>query len=180
MKTKPTIRSPLLAAGAAVLLLALGGCGYQPLYATTDKGSTVEDLSAVDVRVINDRAGQQLHNYLRDEINPTGRPSVPRYDLEVDLTEVREALAIRQDETATRYNLNQTAEFRLRDLDTQRVVLVGTSNAAVSYNVLRADFNNIVSENDARRRGAREISEDIRLRVAAFLNARRQRAGSGG
>jgi LPS-assembly lipoprotein len=175
MRPKPPAPSRLLAAGAAALLLALAGCGYTPLYATNEQGSTVQDLASVDVKVVPDRSGQQLHNFLRDEINPTGRPSMPRYDLEIDLAETREALAIRTDETATRYNLNQTAQFRLRDLDTGRVVLTGSSHSAVSYNVLRDDFNNIVSENDARRRGVREIAGDIRLRLAAFLNARRQK-----
>jgi LPS-assembly lipoprotein len=171
------MRLQFIAAGTA-LLLGLGGCGYQPLYATTDKGSTADDLASVNVMVIRDRSGQELHNYLRDEINPNGRPgATARYDLEVDLTESREALAIRTDETATRYNLNQSAQFRLRDLDSGRIVLVGTSRAAVSYNVLRDDFNNVVSEDNARKRGAQEIADDIRLRLAAYLNARRQRAG---
>jgi LPS-assembly lipoprotein len=171
------MRARIIAGGAA-LLMALSGCGYQPLYGTTDKGSTVDDLALVNVKVIRDRSGQELHNYLRDELNPYGRPGVAaHYDLEVDLTEGREALAIRTDETATRYNLNQTASFRLRDLDTQRIVLTGTSKAAVSYNVLRNDFTNIVSEDNARRRGAQEIADDIRTRLAAYLNARRQRAG---
>ena len=67
------------------------------------------------------------------------------------------------------------ANFRLRDLDTRRVVLTGTSNAVVSYNVLQNDFSNVVAENDARRRGVKEIAEDIRLRLAAYLNARREK-----
>jgi len=171
------MRCHLIGAGAA-LLLALGGCGYQPLYGATDKGSTADDLASVNVLTVRDRAGQELHNFLRDEINPTGRPGgTARYELQIDLTEAREALAIRTDETATRYNLNQTAHFQLRDLETSRIVLAGTSQAAVSYNVLNNDFNNVVSENDARRRGARELADDIRLRLAAYLNARRQRAG---
>jgi LPS-assembly lipoprotein len=172
------MRYRLLGAAAALLMIALGGCGYQPLYGSSDKGSTSEDLASINVLTISDRAGQELHNYLRDDINPTGRPGgAARYNLEVDLTEAREALAIRTDETATRYNLNQTAQFKLRDLETGRIVLSGVSRAAVSYNVLNNDFNNVVSEDDARRRGAREMANDIRLRLAAFMNARRQRAG---
>jgi LPS-assembly lipoprotein len=172
------MRYRLLGAGAALLAIVLGGCGYQPLYATTDRGSVGEDLASINVLTIRDRAGQELHNYLRDDINPDGRPGgAARYDLEVDLTESREALAIRTDETATRYNLNQSAQFRLRDLESGRIVLTGLSKAAVSYNVLSNDFNNLVSEADARRRGAREIANDIRLRLAAYMNAHRQRAG---
>jgi LPS-assembly lipoprotein len=178
MRPNPFMRSHLVAACVALLLLALAGCGYQPLYGTTDKGSTVDDLALVNVKPVRDRAGQEMHNYLRDSLNPTGRPgAMARYDLDIDLTEAREALAIRTDETATRYNLNQTATFQLRDLDTGRIVLSGSSKAAVSYNVLRNDFNNVVAENDARRRGVQEIADDIRMRLAAYLNARRQRAG---
>lgn len=174
MRPMPPARLRL--AGAAALLLALAGCGYTPLYGTTAQGSVVQDLASVDVSVIPDRSGQQIHNFLRDEINPTGRPAMPRYDLDIELTESRDALAIRTDETATRYNLRQIARFQLRDLDTGRIVLTGNSNAVVSYNVLQNDFANVVSENDARERGAREIAEDIRLRMAAYFNARRQKA----
>ena len=165
-----------VAAAAGALLLALSGCGYQPLYGTTSQGSVVQDLASVNVDVVPDRSGQEIHNYLRDEINPTGRPEFPHYDLSIELNETREPLAIRTDETATRYNLHQNAQFHLRDLETGRVVLTGNSNAVVSYNVLRNDFANVVSENDARERGARQIAEDIRLRLAAYFNARRQKA----
>lgn len=163
--------------GLAGALLVLAACGYKPLYERTDSGAVGDDLAMVQVDVIRDRTGQQLHNVLRDRINPTGRPASPRYALEVELTESREALAIRKDETATRYNLNQSAQFALRDLETSRVVLSGTSEAATSYNVLTNDFSNISAENDARRRGVREIGENLRTRLAVFFNARRAKAG---
>ena len=49
------------------------------------------------------------------------------------------------------------------------VLYRGESQAINSYNILQSPFATYVSENDARKRGLRVVSEEIRLRLAAFL-----------
>ena len=75
---------------AAVVIcgLALAGCGFRPVSAPEESGGTpsVEQLSAVRIEPLRDRAGQQLHNFLRDELNPNGQPVDPDYKLHIELS----------------------------------------------------------------------------------------------
>ena len=76
---------------ALAIALALPGCGFRPLYGKSSLDaqgySTEARLSAVEIAPIADRLGQQVHNYLRDAMNPTGQPANPAYRLEVVVIE---------------------------------------------------------------------------------------------
>ena len=162
------------AARLAVLLLAalgLGACGFRPLYGTAADGtSSFDDLETVQIAPLPDRVGQQLHNLLRDRINPRGQPRTPKYVLRITLQERSERLAVEKDETATRTNLRLSARFNLLELDSDAVVFKGLSNSINSYNIVESQFATYVSEQDARERALRELSEDIRLRLATYFS----------
>ncbi len=160
-------------AGLALALLA--GCGFKPLYAPRDDGAAaIAELAAVKLGRIKDRVGQELRNFLLDRFNPRGQPVNPKYGLDVELDVSRRDLSIRKDATATRANLVISASYRLVDLASQRQLFRATSRVTTSFNIIRSDFGTISAENTARRRGVREISDDIRTRVAVFFNRRRE------
>lgn len=160
-------------AAVALALAPLAGCGFEPLYGTRDGAAVTAELAAIEVGRIPDRSGQQLRNFLLDRLNPQGRPAKPMYRLSVELVESRVDLAIRKDETATRVNLVITARYQLLDVATGKPVFRAESRVTTSFNIVRSDFGAVSAEIAARRRGAREISDDIRTRVAIFLNRRR-------
>src|SRR3546814_5013825 len=62
----------LLAAAAAIAPLAgLAACGFQPLYGSDGRRnlgdeSVAASLATVRIDPLRDRAGQQMHNFLRD------------------------------------------------------------------------------------------------------------------
>jgi len=151
--------------------LALAGCGFRPVYAPEGSGETVaaDQLSAVRIEPLRDRAGQQLHNFLRDQLNPKGQPVDPDYKLEVELSQRTEKLAFRQDETATRANIIIKTAFVLRAADDDRVLYAGRASSIHSYNILDEQYPTDVSADDALRRGLREISQDIKLRLAVYF-----------
>lgn len=159
------------AAGLALVLLA--GCGFRPLYAPRDDFAVTAELAATKVARIEDREGQQLRNFLLDRINPQGAPADPKYSLVVELEISRHDLSIRKDATATRSNLVLTADYKLFDVASGRQLFNAISRVTTSFNIIRSDFGTISAENAARLRGAREISDDIRARVAIFFNSRR-------
>ena len=160
----------LLGVLALVSGLALSGCGFRPLYGETAEGaSSFDSLETVQIAALPDRTGQQLHNLLRDRINPRGQPNRPEYVLRIRLSEKTEALAIDEDETATRANLRLSATFTLTRLEGNEVVFKGRSNSIISYNIVDSQFATFVSERDARERALRELSEDIRLRLATYF-----------
>ena len=154
------------------LLLALAGCGYKPLYGEhgTNNASVVEELAMIRIEAIPDRIGQQMYNMLRERLNPYGRPGDPKYVLSVALAETRENLFLEKDETATRANLTLRANFILTRVGDDAIVATGLSRAVSSYDILSSQFASVVSEEDARLRGARAISDDIRTRLAIALS----------
>lgn len=162
--------------GAALLLSA--GCGFQPLYgegaggAAPGAGTAEAQFAAVQITPLPDRAGQQLHNLLRDRLNPRGQPLRPRYRLDVQLREVRENLGIRVDETATRANLTVIGVFVLRESETGAVLFASDTRSTNSFNILTNQFATGVAENDARERGLREVADGIRARLGIYFSRR--------
>ena len=158
-------------AAVVVCVLALAGCGFRPVYAPEESGETpaVEQLSAVRIEPLRDRDGQQLHNFLRDELNPDGQPVDPAYKLQIKLSRRTETLAFRQDETATRANIILKTAFVLRAAEDDRVLYAGQASSINSYNILDEQYPTNVSAADALRRGLREISQDIKLRLAVYF-----------
>jgi LPS-assembly lipoprotein len=156
---------------AAMLGGGLGACGFEPLYGDrghAGEGATAE-IASVRIAPIADRTGQQLYNFLRDRLNPRGIPDDPRYMLAVTLEEDTEALAVQRDETATRVNLTLEADFVLLDVPSGKRVFRGRSRSTTSYDILRAQYATLVAASDARRRSARDLSDDIANQVALFV-----------
>ncbi len=124
---------------------------------------------------ISDRTGQQLHNLLRDRLNPLGQPADPAYSLSVKVTEQKRDLGIRRDATASRANLTMTATFELRDASNQALLFRGTTLSTNSYDILDLEqqFSTATSEKDARERGLQEISNSVKLRLAAYFRNQR-------
>lgn len=171
MRMSPCAALLALAAAAA----ALSGCGFQPLYG--DRGATSSAdvqslLSEVKIIRIADRRGQLIHNGLLDRMNPRGEPANPRYLLFVRSTESTRHVETRADGTATRFDLVITARYELRDGISDVTVFTERSEAAAGYNVLTQRFSTVSAEDEARRRAAEIMADDIALQVSLFLNRR--------
>lgn len=158
---------------AAIALLAsvaaLQGCGFRPLHAQYTAASRPA-LAQIDIAIIPDRVGQMLRNELLDLMHPRGADGVtPRFNLKIELTESRNDLAIRKDESATRANLALTAHFFVTPYAGDALLFSGTANSIVSHNVLSADYANIAARDNARRRGVRELAMQLTERLSVWL-----------
>ena len=92
-------RKPLV---ALVMPLALGACGFHPLYSKSGADPNISDeMAAITVQPLRDRQGQEIHNALIKTITPAGPPSQPRYTLYVAYTVTESQAALATDETAT-------------------------------------------------------------------------------
>ena len=162
-------------------LLLLAGCGFEPLHkpAAHGEATPAQSLAQIQIRPIEGRVGQQLHNLLLDRLNPAGQSRAPAYYLLIGLRKTTTDLGIREDETATRANLRLTATYNLVSAEDNEVVLRGSSFSVNSYNILDLDvyYATTVAEEDAIRRGLREISNDIELRLSTYF-AQAERAGT--
>jgi len=167
--TRP--RRTFVLAGLAGAVLALGACGYRPLYGSSSATRQVSgELAKVRIGLIANRAGHMLRNHLLDRMNPRGEPVSPAYSLSVNLVESRVDLGVRQDETRTRANLTLTANFQLVDLSNNRTVFTADARRVASFNIRDAEFSTISAENAARRRSVEGLADEITQRVAIFLN----------
>jgi LPS-assembly lipoprotein len=183
---------------SGILLTALAGCGFRPLYGQrgVSSGSVSQEFEQIRITPIADRTGQMLYNELRDRLNPRGRPASPRYVLSITLVERRENLAFRGDETATRANLYLTATYVLRHAVSQGgapqsempqgeaapdeaggeaglddIVTRGEARIVTSYDILESQYATLVSIDDARARSVRSLGDDIQIRLATALSA---------
>jgi len=158
---------------ALLLCLALGACGFEPLYGEhgADNVAVTDDLAAVRIEAIPDRIGQKMYNMLHERLTPDGRIEEPKYSLRVHLEETTQDLLYERDETATRSNLTLRAYYVLRRLEDDEVIAKGTSRATTSYDILSSQYATVVSQEDARERSARVVSDDIRTRVAVALSS---------
>jgi LPS-assembly lipoprotein len=150
--------------------LALTGCGFRPLYGEGPAGPADEQLAEVRIGLIPDRSGQILRNFLIRRFNPEGRPATPVYGLDVALQETQQDLNIQRDDTATRANLIIVAQYTLVDLSTGTQLTSEPVEVITSYNILNDQYATLIVEEDARERALRQVSEDIRTRVALYLN----------
>jgi LPS-assembly lipoprotein len=169
----------LLLAGSLVLTTA--ACGFRPLHGPPPAASVSPDqkLALTEIRRLSGREGQRLHNLLRDRLNPAGQPARPAYLLSVTLTSRTAGLGIRKDETATRANLVLNAKYTLQDKESRSVLADGISKSVNSYNILNELFATTISEDDALKRGLRQIADDIALRLAVHFAAPVEEAPAG-
>lgn len=165
---------------AAVVLigiaLVLSACGFRPLYGGADdrSASPVDHMAAIRISPLPDRIGQQMHNLLRDRLNPIGQPREPAYLLDIRLSESRRELGIRKDETATRAELNVSADFALSSTQTHDKLVQGSVSSVSSFNILTSPFATEFSEADARTRALRELADSIRTRLGIYFSGQQR------
>ncbi len=154
---------------AVVLAASLTGCGFQPLYSRRSVGEVDDVLAQVKIQSIEGRVGQQVHNYLLDRLNRTGRPADPAYLLEIVLRVSKVELGIERDETATRAKLVLTADLTLADIETKDILLRRSARTANSYNIVDSALATRSAELDAIDRAAREVSDEIRILLSLYF-----------
>jgi LPS-assembly lipoprotein len=162
---------------AVLLPLLAGACDLQPLYGNRDKAgdAVFNDYAQTKIDTIADRPGQLLRNELLDRMNYRGEPGKPAYELKIKLTENQQNILVRSDEIATAANLTSIADYELIDIATKRVLTSGRSTSINRVNVLRSPYSTVVSSEDAQRRAAQQIAEDIRTRLGIYFTSARKR-----
>ena len=152
-----------------VIGFGLGACGFSPMYGSNSfsaSESVVANLSQVSIRPIAERRGMVLRQQLNEKLRPSG-VSGNRYELQVSLSSNTQELGVRQDSTTSRANLILTANYTLWDGVTR--VTRDRVRAVASYNILDDQYATIASERNAEARALRQISDEIRTRLAVHF-----------
>lgn len=165
----------LTSLSSLALAVFIGGCGFKPMYGTLQDDATNSQLRQVKVDVIANRPGQVLRNYLLDTMTEESSDA-NKYLLKIKLSETKNKLGIRRDETSSYMQTVVTAAVELINLATGKVdytdsitqvasIPLGSSNRAESYS---AD----VAQEASRDKALKLIADDISLHIAAYLSGK--------
>lgn len=160
---------------AAAMTLALGAC-FRPLYGPTASGVRVQDsLAAIEVANIETQRGQErLAHFLRSELvfdlDGSGRTSQKRYKLTIMAAE---SVQITTTDTITgradAAMLNVTARYRLTSLDGKTEMTSGVARTTATYSRDPQRFASLRAARDAEIRATKQLSDDIKQRLAAMF-----------
>lgn len=168
-----------LFAGSLAMLLALpllagcGASGFRPLHGPAASGENLSELlSAVSIRPIPGRVGQQLRNKLIFETTGGNYANAPKYSLTIAIRErITSTLVQRSGESLGQvYNL--TASFKLTDIKTKKLLMKGKSYGRAGFERYISAYANVRARIDAENRAATAVGKEINSRLAAFLAAK--------
>lgn len=150
-------RGFLLAAFAA-----LPACGFRPLYS---EGSAAVALQGSFE--FEDEGGPfafAMREQLRTRL---GVGAAPRYRLTTVTNVDVEERAIRADRSILRFNLQGRADFAVRSLGSDTVLFQDRATSFTAYSATASPFATRAAEDDARRRLAVALADQIVLRLSA-------------
>lgn len=163
--------------GVIAIAASLGGC-LRPLYGPTASGERLDAaLAAIDVATVTTPQQQQrVSHYLRSELiyelNGSGVEQPKRYKLTVALSE-RLQTPIVDTETgrANSATIIADATYTLTTADGSRVIAQGNATNSATYDRTIQRFATLRAARDAEIRLAKQIAEQIKMRIAVALRA---------
>ncbi len=159
------IGAAALAAALAATGLGLGGCGFEPLYASNSPVSPA--LSRVELIVPKGRAGFLLGRHLHEEL--ASGHDAPRYRVLLTMRQTRFARGVRVNAVANRYELLLTIGYVLTEIETNKRLDSGTVVSDVSYDSADPPYAGVAAEQDAEDRGAGQGAVLLRLELSRYF-----------
>jgi len=161
---------------AACLAPALGGC-LRPLYGAPEYGGLAVQNGLRGVKI--EIAGERLAHYLRNELEFELRGGSPdsiaeTHRLTINARQsVQAAIVERITGAAESATLQIDASYKLYAIGKPAVITEGDARVIVSYDRGQQRFASQRAARDAEIRGARQLAEQVRTRIASHLAAQR-------
>lgn len=168
MATSVTRRGWLLA-----IVPTLGGCGFQPLYGTSQGDRVVsERLGEIQVGLIPERSGQLLRQALVSRLERDGAKVAKRFDLLVQLSLTADPNAIQLDNSASRVRLIGIATWMLVAQDAQKTTVAsGSARELDGYNIVNQQFFSAeLASSAVQRRMMDALADQITIQIAIYIN----------
>lgn len=157
----------------ALLLLALAGCGFRPLYGGAGAaGPRVSGrLAQIDIGLIANREGQLVRQALERQLRRNGAPVFYRYHLAVSYGYTGQAIGIQQDTSNTRNRFIAHAQWTLTPEGAPgRVITRGTVQTMDAYNVIdNQNFAGTLDQGTLRHRLADAVARRITEQLAIYF-----------
>ena len=162
------------------LIFSFSACGFHAVHAKMDSG-LASQLSSVQVGNISSntdakiatntgaREAQVLKYKLAELLSPDSGGNYATYRLDMDLTVEKGELGIQEDLRVTRYDVIETANYRLISLADNKVMNEGKVRIKSSFNRTESEFSTFVAEEDASEKAAEELAQEIKQRLTAYF-----------
>ena len=150
-----------------IVFFIFTSCGYEPIY--SKNANTNKELLSISVQNIKNRAGQILRNTLLNQLNPERERVITKYRLIVEIFESKSSLAYRKDMSATRTDLNVTANYLLKDIKNGEILLKQKAKSISSFDVVESVYATLIAEKDVREKNLKVISNDIYTNLVIFF-----------
>ena len=150
---------------ALTVTLALGGCGFTPLYAVP---GVSPGLSSIEVKAPHGRTAFLIGEQL-DDAFARDRSAPPVYQLQFTVSEHRYPRGLRIDNVANVYETHVTVIYQLIELATGRVVKVGNQPVVVNYDVSDQPYAGVAAQQDSEQRAAEDAAQRMRIDLATFF-----------
>ena len=157
----PTRRTLLLGA------LALGGCGFRPLYGGGNSSGPGRLFQSVRVVREPGELGFRLHESLIERMRPAVGNDTLTLRTKTQL--LRAGLLIEEDDEITRYNIRLVTSYTLHSASagpSDPPLTRGEVRSIASYNATDSQYATLVSERQVLRRAAEEVADKIVKRIA--------------
>lgn len=150
------------AVAVIALSLALGGCGFTPIYS---EGSSASGLRGkIEIAAGKGRESFEMRERL---IERFGFATDPRYALAFSYEVESDGLAVSGTAEITRYNLKGVSVFKVTDIATGKVVFSATVKSITAYSATSETYPTRVAEQDAHSRLALALADQIVTRISS-------------
>jgi LPS-assembly lipoprotein len=160
----------------ALLSLGLGGC-FRPLYGSAEFGGLAVQQGLAGVSI--DIQGERMAHYIRNELEFNLRGGDPNvapvtHRLVVTAKQVTAAAVVdRLTGTAESGYMTISAKYWLYPKDKSKADTEGDASVLVSYDRSQQRFATTRAARDAEIQGAKQLAEQIKTRIAAYLASKR-------
>lgn len=148
-------------------------CGFTPLHAPNTVGMAQVQNMRVEFVETDARGatGDKVEFLLRQAMNERigSTTSASPYTLSLNSRITREAIGVRQDDVASRFDLRLRVSYSLLDSKTGKVLDTGDVNAVSTYGAPNDPYGSTAAQSDAEKRVAREASDLLLLDVATYF-----------
>ncbi|MEM8787015.1 MAG: LPS assembly lipoprotein LptE [Pseudomonadota bacterium] len=144
----------------------LSACGFTPLYGPDGAARDIQGL--VTIPTLPSRFGFDLREGL---ITRLGDPAQADFALSLQPALSQEGRGIQGDNTITRFNVEATVDFAVSRIGAEQPLFQDRARAFTAYSAVAGPFATRAAEDDALRRLADTLADQIALRLSATAGA---------
>lgn len=149
--------------------LALGACGFEPVYAPQNRPNIDALYGKVKLPDANSSESFAMRSQL---VSYFGEPNAPIYSLEIAYKSTVKTLAIRQNGRVTRKRITAKGRYRAKNLQTGEVLFDTPFQKIASVSGNRDPFATDQNLEDSKARLARSVADDLALQFTAVIAQR--------